>query len=169
MLEPILTFLVFVGTLSFIASPLVRRAGYFRKVNEDTTLRNLEQEKFNIYAQIKEADFEYEMGKLSYRDYQLQRQELLEKAEQVLGEIEYYQNGELAKDAEEKPAETAIAEDAGSVCPNCNADVQESAKYCSHCGQEIASTPDNSCANCGNVNPEGSSFCAHCGEGLAAA
>jgi len=69
MLEAILTFIVFVGVLIFVVQPVVEKSKYFRKIKEDTTLQNLEQEKFNIYAQIKEADFEYEMGKLSHRDY----------------------------------------------------------------------------------------------------
>jgi len=162
MLEPILTFLVFVGTLSFIVTPLVKRAEYFRRVNEDTTLRNLEQEKFNIYAQIKEADFEYEMGKLSYRDYQLQRRELLEKAEQVLDEIDFYQNGSAVSEPQAATAGNYQA------CPTCHSEVSESAKYCSHCGQDL-STDVTNCIACGNINPIDSSYCAQCGEGLALA
>ncbi|MCF7804808.1 MAG: zinc ribbon domain-containing protein [Candidatus Marinimicrobia bacterium] len=162
MLEPILTFIVFVGTLSFVVAPLVNKAGIIRRFTDDTVLKNLEQEKFNIYAQIKEADFEYEMGKLSYRDYKLQRQELMEKAGQVLDEIESQQNGEMHISGKQTP------QTASATCDSCGATLPATAKFCSSCGQ-ATSQPANACTECGTTNPPESQFCAECGTGLALA
>ncbi|MBD3274660.1 MAG: hypothetical protein GF372_05080, partial [Candidatus Marinimicrobia bacterium] len=123
-----------------------------------TTLRNLEQEKFNIYAQIKEADFEYEMGKLSYKDYRFQRQELMEKASEILDEIDRH----LGKS--EKI--TSSAKDA-VACAQCGTPASADAKYCAVCGSPIVT--EVACSECDEENPAGSNYCWKCGTGLVAA
>lgn len=161
MLASLLAFIVFVGVLIFVVQPVVEKSKYFCRINEDTTLQNLEQEKFNIYAQIKEADFEYEMGKLSHRDYSLQREELLERASEVIDHIDQYVNNsndhaEIAETASEKKSK------ADSACPSCGATLPNGAKFCYACGTALASV----CEECGSTNPANSKFCANCGRGL---
>jgi|GEM_PF-1540401 len=163
MIEPIITFLVIVGVLSYVVRPLIRRAEYHEKTPADTKLRNLEQEKFNIYAQIKETDFEYEMGKLGRRDYSFQRDELMEKASRIIDEIEQYKSS-LAS-----PYSTSGSPDPArrdKACPDCGHAVPPTrAKYCPSCGNRL----QNTCEECGNVNPPESKYCASCGYGLVTA
>jgi len=160
MLEAILTFIVFVGVLIFVVQPVVNKSKYFRRVNEDTTLRNLEQEKFSIYAQIKEADFEYEMGKLSHRDYSMQREELLERASEVIDQIDNHldgSNGETVSDTDFSHNEKS--------CPACGTALPDNAKFCAVCGTSLQAV----CDECGTNNPAGSKFCANCGQGMVTA
>jgi len=163
MIEALITFVVFVGVLSFVSNPLLHKVRSVAVVSEDTALRNLEHEKFNIYTQIKEADFEYEMGKLSYRDYRYQRRELMEKAAEIIDEIERYNNGNS-----EHSAHTSLSEHAESrSCPECQAPVPPDAKFCTMCGTQLSGK--YYCPDCGAENPAASNFCARCGEGLVTA
>lgn len=161
MLEAILTFIIFVGVLIFVVQPVVEKSKYFRMINEDTTLQNLEQEKFNIYAQIKEADFEYEMGKLSHRDYAMQREELLERASEVIDHIDRYVN----KANGHTEAESTTQIPGKAICPSCDAEVPSGAKFCAACGTALSEV----CEDCGASNPADSKFCANCGRGLVTA
>lgn len=163
MIEALIAFIVFVGVLSFISNPLLHKARSIALAGEDTALRNLEHEKFNIYSQIKEADFEYEMGKLSYRDYRYQRQELMEKAAEIIDEIEHYSNG----NTEHTTDASASDERESRRCPECDSLVSPDAKFCTACGTQL--TGKHYCPDCGAANPATSNFCARCGEGLVTA
>jgi len=163
MIEALLTFVVITGTLSFIVNPLLAKSQENDRVTDDTQLRNLEQEKFNIYAQIKEADFEYEMGKLSYRDYRYQRQELMQKAAEIIDEIDAYINH---SNHDSIPTSHQTASKA--ACPECASPVKDGAKFCAICGFRL-SGDYRYCTECGSENPAGSKFCHACGEGLVTA
>jgi len=163
MIEALIAFVVFVGVLSFVSNPLLHKVRTIALTSEDTALRNLEHEKFNIYTQIKEADFEYEMGKLSYRDYRYQRQELMEKAAEIIDEIEQYSNGNT-----EHTTDTSTSEDGESRrCPECDSVVPPDAKFCTLCGTPL--TGKHYCPECGAENPATGNFCSRCGEGLVTA
>ncbi len=51
------------------------------------------------------------------------------------------------------------------VCPACESEVLEGAKFCIECGAPLAA----SCPSCGAPHPPGQKFCAECGTALAAA
>ncbi len=159
MVEALLTLLVFSGVLSFIINPLLKGSLGTAGVTDDLTMKNLEQEKFNVYAQIKEADFEYEMGKLSYRDYRYQRQELMQKAAEIIDEIESHMHhtSQISDTSSPSPPRD-------SGCPECASPVKPGAKFCAICGTQLGT--HDLCAECGAANPKGSKFCGHCGEGL---
>jgi class 3 adenylate cyclase/predicted ATPase len=48
------------------------------------------------------------------------------------------------------------------LCPNCQHDNPEGARFCNACGAKLEST----CPGCGHVNPPGSRFCNGCGTSL---
>ena len=50
-------------------------------------------------------------------------------------------------------------------CPNCNSELNLSDKYCQNCGIEIKSI-NTVCKKCGSKILEGSKFCSNCGERL---
>jgi hypothetical protein len=158
MIEALLALVLFAGTLSYVVDPLLKKSDFYSRFNEDTTLRNLEQEKFNIYAQIKEADFEYEMGKLSYKDYRFQRQELMEKASEILDDIDRH----LGKTDSKTPSGKDAA-----ACAQCGTPASAGAKYCAVCGAPIVT--EITCSECDEENPAGSNYCWKCGTGLVAA
>ena len=47
------------------------------------------------------------------------------------------------------------------ICPNCNAELREGAKFCAKCGQKVAQV--NTCISCGAELRPGAKFCAKCG------
>lgn len=50
------------------------------------------------------------------------------------------------------------------LCPNCNAELPNEAKFCSFCGQQLIL--EISCPKCGNKFPQGTVFCMECGTKL---
>jgi hypothetical protein len=59
------------------------------------------------------------------------------------------------------------------ICPDCNAEQPDGARFCNQCGAKlpapvpIALAPDWHCPACGFENQPGSKFCSECGEKLA--
>ena len=57
-----------------------------------------------------------------------------------------------------------------SKCPNCGAELPQSALFCSACGarqpQPESPAPADACPNCGAPNEPGHRFCAACGAAL---
>ena len=49
------------------------------------------------------------------------------------------------------------------ICPNCQAENRQGARFCDNCGSKL----DITCPNCGTVNRPGAKFCDSCGHGLA--
>jgi len=56
------------------------------------------------------------------------------------------------------------------VCPNCQAHIPSTSKFCPNCGQNLtlsASPPSNApvrnCPKCGTIIPTGAKFCQNCG------
>src|SRR5882672_5986011 len=61
------------------------------------------------------------------------------------------------------PTEWRIAEDV-VLCPSCQHDNPEGARFCNACGAKLEST----CPGCGHVNPPGSRYCNEGGTPLSA-
>ena len=77
---------------------------------------------------------------------------------------------EEAKKAEEEAAAKAAEEEANAplLCPHCNAELVENARFCSFCGSPAPVNPAPSgkmkkCAMCGTELPAEKSFCTECG------
>ena len=54
------------------------------------------------------------------------------------------------------------------ICPNCGAEVDDSAKFCTQCGSPMEEVP-MFCANCGCKLEEPAAFCPECGAKLGTA
>jgi hypothetical protein len=83
-----------VGALIFIAHPLLARKRHMLDLEEifdlgDTRQRRyLDGKKVSIMDNVKELDFEYEMGKLSDEDYSRLRQGYLQEAQETIQAID---------------------------------------------------------------------------------
>jgi membrane protease subunit (stomatin/prohibitin family) len=56
------------------------------------------------------------------------------------------------------------------VCPNCNAQIPSTSKFCPNCGKSISAmttqpsqVPSQKCPKCGEILPTGAKFCHNCG------
>lgn len=91
--------LLFIGifatlALLFVVYPVINPRKYLYFVNdllgsgEDKKLSYLQQKKALVYDNIKDLDFEHDMGKLAENDYARLRNGLMEEAETVVKEID---------------------------------------------------------------------------------
>ena len=82
------------AAISFIAYPMVSKRRYLHRLEDlfdlgDTKRLNyLHGKKASILDNIRELDFEYEMGKLSEEDYTRLREGYLKEAHDVVGDID---------------------------------------------------------------------------------
>ncbi len=72
--------------------------------------------------------------------------------------------------APQQPAQppAGAAAPATVTCPNCQATVPATSKFCPNCGQNLAPAPVI-CSKCGTENAPKSKFCTNCGNSLAPA
>ena len=52
------------------------------------------------------------------------------------------------------------------LCPKCNFQNPQTAKFCSNCGAPLQQTVGVTCPKCGTSNPAGAKFCLNCGSPL---
>lgn len=71
---------------SFIIQPLFQKT-MTRPVDTDTLFDTLKLRKEVVYAQIKEAELEFEMGNLSEEDFERTRNQLKIEASQIIAKI----------------------------------------------------------------------------------
>lgn len=90
--------------LVFVAYPLInpRKYKYYLDdllgSSEEKKLFYLQQQRAMVYDNIKDLDFEHEMGKLADADYERLRNGLMEEAEEVVGEID---KAQIARELDE--------------------------------------------------------------------
>jgi membrane protease subunit (stomatin/prohibitin family) len=60
-------------------------------------------------------------------------------------------------------AEAATGAASSMTCPNCQASVPSSSRFCPSCGNNLQAV---ACSKCGHQNAPGAKFCSNCGNGL---
>jgi hypothetical protein len=100
-------------------------------------IQYLEDRKQAIYANLRDLQFEYRLGKLSDGDYQQNKRALQRELAGILAEIE-----QKVQRLGLTPMRTAKAarkpENARTVCPHCGAKFAQALKFCGECGKAIA-------------------------------
>lgn len=155
-LAPTLLFIIFTGTIYYVLVPFLSAGVMAVNDTTDTLATALELRKINLYKQIREVEFEREMGLTDQEDFERSRVDLVTEAAEVLRDIEGLPS--TSSDVEEPP----IALVATSNCPSCQTLVESGTRFCTHCGTELGS----SCPQCGVATPHGDRFCTSCGRGL---
>jgi len=147
----ILLILVVVGY--WIFHPLLRPKpieGLSPRRREDRE-KALQQRKEDVYAAIKEMDFDFEMGKISEEDYRELKSQYKAKALEILKELGTVDGGE--------DIDAAIEREVQKLREKKRKNGKEPAwqiNFCSQCGREVA--PDNNfCQGCGMrlISPTG--------------
>ncbi len=101
-----------------------------------SSYRELLEEKRRVLSAIKELDFDHAMGKLSDEDYDAVRRRYEQRAAQTLAALERPEalhpwaralaRGEVAPAA------------APATCAGCGRPVEADARFCKHCGTQVA-------------------------------
>lgn len=129
--------LLAVAMLGFI---LMVRASDLPEPEPVSPFAHLDERKAAIYENLRDAQFEYRVGKLSDTDYQQTKLGLQKELAVVMAEIDRIQ-GTLPAPAEAKrPASKAAAAPVAAkanVCPSCGAQFSQSLKFCGECGKPM--------------------------------
>ena len=160
LLAPVLLFIIFTGTLYYVLVPFLSEGilavDESRRAFPETTATALELRKINLYTQIREVEFEREMGLTNQEDFERSREDLVTEAADVLRDIEGL--SPTSPDVEEPPVPLLVT----SNCPSCQTLVERGARFCTHCGTQLGS----SCPQCDAATSSDDRFCTNCGRGL---
>jgi len=97
---------------------------------------HLDERKAAIYDNLRDAQFEFRVGKLSDQDYQQTKLGLQKELAVVMAEIDRIRGTLPATAVEGKKAPKAVAAKA-NVCPSCGAQFPQSLKFCGECGKPM--------------------------------
>jgi hypothetical protein len=125
-------------TAIFVAYPLFQkqqRKASFALNHRD---QELEARKAEIYAAIRDIDFDYRMGKLSQEDYETLRDQYKTEAVGLMKQIDHIKLGEFRTTASKGDGNDMPRQEQGG----------KAARFCHQCGQPI-SAHDRFCSACG--------------------
>ena len=115
---------------AFVALPFFRQEPMPEAANPRQR-GQLERQKLDAYAAIKEAEFDYRMGKLTEADYTALRDKYSAQALEAIAAIEATQAAPAAT-ATESRRHTRIA-----FCPTCGRGVPPRSNFCAACGRAL--------------------------------
>ena len=161
-LVPVILFLIFIGTAYYVLVPFLSEKVLSGDGDEAARTTALELRKVNLYGQIREAEFERQMGLVDDEDFNRTKADLVAEVAEVM------------RGLEETPGDHTPPEsvDSASGCPRCGAPVELGTRFCTQCGTAMAppSGPRQrrgaACPGCGAAVSSGDRFCAGCGRGL---
>ncbi len=134
MLNQIIFILLSLAVSAFIVYPLLTaRVGSKREFDSNHRATDLEERKDNIYAAIKEIEFDFQMGKLSEDDFDELRQQYKNDAVQLLKEMDKAQPGGTTTAGKKSPKGQSA-----SFCWNCGTRLKKEDKFCFDCGTNLA-------------------------------
>jgi hypothetical protein len=105
---------------------------------------HLDERKAAIYDNLRDAQFEFRVGKLSDLDYQQTKLGLQKELAVVMAEIDRIK-GTLPQPSVEskkssdgkKAAKASAGQPSANVCPSCGAQFPQSLKFCGECGKPM--------------------------------
>jgi len=123
-------FLFIIAAAAFVAAPFVRQESAADVVGP-APRGQLERQKLDAYAAIKEAEFDYRMGKLSDADFAMLREKYSAQALDAIAALDSAHVAQQKKVAEvRRPTRIAF-------CPSCGRAVPPRANFCSACGRSL--------------------------------
>ncbi|RMF86762.1 MAG: zinc-ribbon domain-containing protein [Nitrospirae bacterium] len=128
-----LCLLAAVAALAFTLLPFLRPRAAGAGV--DLEAEDLFLAKEYVYANIKDLDFDHQVGKIEDEDYQRMRSSLKREASEILDRIERLR-GPARREALER--EIARRRGNGAACPACGAAVAADARFCPQCGKPVS-------------------------------
>lgn len=153
-----------IGTAVVVTIPLTQKdMSTEEPAYIDLTLAKLEEEKESAYNALKEAEFDYETGKLSDEDFQAIKDKYGAKAVEAMKKLENYQGKKVGGTKRESSRGLSPK----NFCSSCGAKIEKGAKFCGSCGIAQIKAKANICARCGAEHKKGARFCASCGQAIA--
>tara|TARA_Y100001968_G_C19318838_1_gene698130 strand:+ start:421 stop:849 length:429 start_codon:yes stop_codon:yes gene_type:complete len=138
---PVLLFIIFIIAMYFTVQPLLSEKIDIPEEGGNPKELSNKRRLVNIFKQIRETEFEHDMGIISDEDFDRTNNELKLEASKLLDNSE--------EDVADKK------------CLNCDCKINLEDKFCGNCG---ANLEGNNCANCHSKLEENDKFCSQCGE-----
>jgi len=99
---------------------------------------HLDERKTAIYDNLRDAQFEFRVGKLSDNDYQQTKIGLQKELAVVMAEIDRIKATLPAPSMEsKKQPKSNVGAAKANVCPSCGAQFTQSLKFCGECGKPM--------------------------------
>ena len=100
---------------------------------------HLDERKAAIYDSLRDAQFEFRVGKLSEEDYQQTKKQLQKELAVVMAEVDRIKGTLPAPAVEPKPRKAAVpaAKPSPNTCPSCGAKFEQALKFCGECGKPM--------------------------------
>jgi hypothetical protein len=118
--------------LPFLGVTPGKGRGYDRDSIEDLFLS-----KEWVYENIRDLDFDHQVGKIDDRDYQAMRGAMKHQAGEILDRIDQLKGGGLRKVLEKEVARHRKAGATDPSCPGCGTPAKPDDRFCSKCGQQL--------------------------------
>ena len=131
LLPLVVLILIAIGPAYYVLVPFVSEE--VAAVGEEAATRTTELElrKVNLYRQIREVEFEREMGLIDEEDFDRTRADLLAEVAQVMRQLE-------GAPGDQRPLEAPVLAAAEElVCPGCSTPVQSNDRFCASCGRGL--------------------------------
>jgi hypothetical protein len=128
----------------FVAAPLATSRRHLSRQASGTRVRQLTEQKEQLYATIKELEFDRQLGKLLEADYLRLRADVEQQALDLLRILDQL-NGGSSKPDVQKGLEQEILqrrESTAPVCPACAIALRPDDLFCSQCGAPLAPQPN---------------------------
>ena len=155
-IAPIILFLIFTGAAYYVLEPFLAQPLLAAETDDETIGTALELRKISLYKQIRETEFEHEIGMTAREDFERTRQELVVEAAEV------WQTIEGSSVVAQPVALDTPPPMVGLSCPNCGTPAESATRFCADCGSALGKV----CSQCGTQAGQGDRFCNACGRGL---
>ncbi|MDZ7266847.1 MAG: zinc ribbon domain-containing protein [candidate division KSB1 bacterium] len=127
--------LLIVATALFIGYPLLQKSPRQLSFGVNHQAEDLQARKEEIYAAIRDIDFDFRMGKLSAEDHALLREQYRNEAINIMKQLDTLLPAAGRGGRRSKPAGSASAT---RFCSQCGEPAQAADKFCSACGASLA-------------------------------
>ncbi|MBI4481557.1 MAG: zinc ribbon domain-containing protein [Acidobacteria bacterium] len=141
-----------IGLGAFVAAPMVRRSPPVEP-GQNLKLENLLDRKEEIYAAIKDVEYDFHMAKVSEIDYQQMKNKLYDEAGRVLAELDRLQSR----------ADLGVQPDLDADLETEIAIAKARRAKASRAGRAGKAGHIHRCARCGHSNAAANKFCGNCG------
>jgi len=150
MLGYVIIFVLVIGASYWIIHPLLREGDHQDDLTPqpEDNLKKLKSKKDDVYAAIKELEFDLSMGKLSEEDFKILKRQYIQEA---AGYMEEMDKLESLQTTVAKPTEPDIEEEIEPRFSTHRAHKSTKRKYiyCTSCGKK-ATAESRFCAACGS-------------------
>lgn len=130
----VVSILLLAGVLAFV---LLVRPRDLPAPPQASPTQHLDERKAAIYENLRDLNFEYQLGKLSDEDYQKTKTGLQQELAKVLATIDEIVKGAPAKTTAQAPAPKITPKTPPYVCPHCGASFEKTMKFCGECGKSM--------------------------------